>query len=210
MSIRAVAIAAIATIAAQFSVDAEDGKKTEVTAPSPDGKLALLDTWTPSTRSLDIIEKDTGKVLARAAERDDGNRLDTTPAWAPDSRKVALGVSFARAVSELVVFARDKSGTWREISIPPLPAATIPKKYNGDPRIHHVGASDFTTPVRWQKDGTLVVETRTTVDGNANFITATRTTVLAFGRDGKARVTATSQKVKAHFEDPIEPGTHQK
>lgn len=185
------------------------GQEPEITivSPSPDGKFAFRRTWTPGAGSVDLIEKENGKVLLRAAENDveEGeSRLDTEQLWAKDSRKVALMVSTMRRSAYVVVVARDKSGAWKKLDVPELPSATIPEKYAGDPRVHHCAVADWSKPVRWNKDGTLVVETETTVDGNNNFVTAKRTSVLTFGPDGAVSIARTSQKVTAHFEDPPE------
>lgn len=185
------------------------GEAPEITivSPSPDGKFAFRNTWLPGDISFELIEKATGKVLLLAAETDEEEgqtRLNTEVVWAPDSRKVALMVSTHRRSADIVILARDPAGAWKALAVPPLPSATIPGKYTGDPRIHHTAVADWSRPIRWRKDGALVVETETTVDGNNNRVTAKRTTVIAFGRDGAPAISSTSQKVSAHFEDPPE------
>jgi len=61
---------------------------------------------------------------------------------------------------------------------------------------------DWKTPERWLKNGSLVVEMETTLDGNDNFATATRTVVLGFDRAGTAKILKSTQEVTSH----IEPG----
>jgi hypothetical protein len=174
-----------------------------VVSPSPDKRNAFLETFSTEARTLDLIERKSGKILLRAAESEEGgNRLDTDALWAANSCKVAVMVSTQRRSAAVVVFSRDSSGTFHRLEMPVLPEAKIPARYEGDARIHHVAAIDWSRPVRWQKDGMLVVETETMVDGNENSVTATRTTVVAFDKAGTGRVVSSKLKVAAHFVDP--------
>jgi len=69
-----------------------------------------------------------------------------------------------------------------------LPEANIPEKLKRGKNFPHVSSYDYQNAVAWKKDGSLVVEIDTTIDGQGTTLSATRTAVLGFGRSGKARI----------------------
>jgi hypothetical protein len=71
----------------------------------------------------------------------------------------------------------------------------ITKKMKGGKEFPHMVELDSETPTRWQKDGSLVVEIETIVDGAGSELTANRTVVLAF-RNGKATIAKSTSKFK--------------
>ena len=76
----------------------------------------------------------------------------------------------------------------------------IPAKYDKDQRLHHWAAIGWWAPVRWRKDGAIEVCGESTYDGNSNYVTATRTVVLAPNKAGEWKTASSKQKVTAHFE----------
>ena len=195
------ALAVLSALFLQPSAQAkEDGEtEKEVSAESPDGKFAFLKIWEPTSRTCDLIEKASGKVLLRAAEsEEDSNRLSTEMLWRPDSQFVALMISTTRRSAWVAVFAK-QGATFREIKLPDMPEAEIPKKSH-KPGMDHIVEIDWSSPSKWRKDGSLEVTTSTTIDG-AGSVTATRTTVLAFDKKGRARIVRTSQEVEENKEE---------
>jgi len=195
----------LAMAAFSWPVLAEDAETEKaVESPSPDGRFAFLATHRPEQRTFDLIEKDSGKVLLRVAESDEGSdELTVNVLWAADSSRFAATEAFHnRRMNDIAVYLREGT-TFRAIELPDLPEATLPDELGSD-RDHfwHVNVMDWKTPQRWRKDGSLVVEMETTLDGNDNFATATRTVVLGFDRTGTAKVLKSTQKVTSH----IEPG----
>ena len=194
-------IAAMAPpIVAEEEANAEQEK--EIESPSPDGRLAFLSTFSTEQRTLDLIEKESEKVLLRVAESEEGsNRLSTEALWASDSKRFALMISIYRRSAYVSVYLQ-QGDTFHEVKLPNIPEARIPKKLENDKKhFWHVASSDWAKPVEWRKDGSLVVESETTIDGNGNTATATRTTVIGFDRSGKARIVSSTQKVTTEYEE---------
>lgn len=182
-----------ALVSSVLAQEPEEKSDTEIESPSPDGRFAFLATVSREQRTLDLIEKDSGKVLLRAAESEEGsNRLTTEALWAPDSKRVALMISIYRRSADVSVFFQE-GDTFREIKLPDLPEAKLPTKLGKG--FEHVAVIDWETPVRWLKDGSLEVESETMMDGPGGSATATRTTVVGFDRSGKARIVKSTQKV---------------
>jgi hypothetical protein len=119
--------------------------------------------------------------------------------WAPDSQRIALMISLYRRSAGVSVFSL-AGETFREFKLPALPPAKIPKKLDNDKRFGHVAMDDWKTPIRWQEDDSLVVESETMIDGPGGSATASRTTVLGFDRSGAARIVKSTQEVT------VEPG----
>jgi hypothetical protein len=55
---------------------------------------------------------------------------------------------------------------------------------------------DYEDAIAWRKDGSLVVEIETMVDGDGSSVTAARTVVLGFDRSGKARILKSTIRFK--------------
>jgi hypothetical protein len=81
-----------------------------------------------------------------------------------------------------------KGGTFRKIELPDLPEANIPEKLKHGKKFPHVASLNWQEAKEWKQDGSLVVTIDTMIDGEGSSITATRTVVLGFDRDGKARI----------------------
>ena len=60
--------------------------------------------------------------------------------------------------------------------------------------LQHFAELDSQSAIRWEKDGSLVVQIETIVDGNEGSVTATRTVVLALDRSDKAKVRKSTTK----------------
>ncbi len=183
----------------------EEGRKQAIESPSPDGKFAFrytkdsksnsdLDSDSDSEKqTYDLVDKRSGKVLTSVAESDP----DLGPSarfniegvlWRPDSKAFALTAMLWKRGSSVSVFVRDGS-SFREIKLPEL-AADVPDKVKRGKSFDHVSELDSQSAKRWQKDGSLVVEIETIVDGNEEglSVTANRTVVLGFDRSDKAKI----------------------
>src|SRR2546421_2734012 len=175
--------------------------KNAIEAPSPDGKFAFRYTKDSKSNSdsdshlekqtYDLIDKRSGKVLASVAESDP----DLGPSarfniervlWRGDSKAFALTAMLWKRGSSVSVFVRDGS-SFREIKLPEL-AADVPEKVKGGKSFPHIAESNSQSAIRWQKDGSLVVEIENMVDGEDGSITATRTVMLGFDRSDKAKI----------------------
>ena len=176
----------------------EEETKPAIEASSPDGKYAFRYTKDPKSNSgsdlekqtYDLIDKASGKVLTSVAESDPdlgpSARFDMTVLWRPDSKAFALIAFLWKRGTSLSVFRREGS-TFREIKLPEL-EAEIPEKVKRGKSFPHVAGLNSQSAKRWQKDGSLVVEIETMIDGEAGSITATRTVVLGFDRSDQARI----------------------
>jgi hypothetical protein len=185
--------------------ETEEDSKDGIEAPSPDGKSAFRYTKEAESKSeadsdsnlgkqtYDLIDKESGKVLASVAESDPESGPSARfgiegVLWRADSKAFALTAMLWKRGSSVSVFVRDGSA-FREIKLPHL-TADVPLKVKRGKSFPHVNESNSQSAIRWQKDGSLVVEIETILDGNDEdlSITANRTVVLAFDRSDKAKV----------------------
>jgi hypothetical protein len=183
-------------------VRAEETAETpaKVEFPSPDGRFAFRYSGGESEeekKTYQLIEKASAKVVTTVAEFDP----DLGPSarftmenvlWRPDSKAFALTAFLWKRGTSLIVFARDGS-TFREIKLPDL-SIDIPEKAKKGKDFPHVAGLDSTTAKSWQKDGSLLVEIETVVDGEGATLTATRSVVLGFNRLAKAKILKSTVK----------------
>ena len=177
----------------------EEGTKDAIEATSPDGQFAFHHTPASEKKgqTYDLIEKQSGKVLANVAAAD----LDPAPSdrfemkkvlWKADSKAFALTAMLSKRGSDVVVYLRD-GATFREITLPEL-IVVIPTKTKGGKEQSHFSEIGSQTAKQWQKDGTLVVEIETIVDGSGKSTKATRTVVLSFDKSDKAKIVKSTTK----------------
>jgi hypothetical protein len=172
----------------------DDAPKKIIEFPSPDGRFAFRyggSAAEDEKQTYDLIQKASGKVVKTVAESDP----DLGPSarftmeqvlWRPDSKAFALTAFLWKRGFSLFVFMRDGS-VFREIKLPDL-SIDIPEKAKKGKNFPHVNQLDSTSAKRWQKDGSLLVEIETIVDGEGGTLTATRTVVLGFANSGKAKI----------------------
>jgi hypothetical protein len=172
--------------------DTEEGTKKTIEAPSPNGQFAFRYTAESDSenQTYDLIDKGSGKVLMSVAESDPdlgpSARFNMEVLWRPDSKAFALTATLWKRGSNVDVYVRNAS-TFRKIELPEL-VADIPEKVKGGKSFPHVAELNSQSAKRWQKDGSLVAEIETVVDGNEGSVTATRTVVLGFDRSDKGKV----------------------
>lgn len=106
--------------------------------------------------------------------------------WRPDSKAFALTAYLMKRGASLFVFIRDGS-TFREVNLPIL-SAEIPPSAKKGKEFPHVSELDSNTVKGWKKDGSLLVEIETIVDGEGGTLTANRTVVLGFTNSAKAKI----------------------
>lgn len=184
--------------------ETEEGKKKSIEAPSPDGQFAFRYTGDSDSekQTYDLIHKASGKTLRSVAEADSdlgpSARFNMEVLWKPDSKAFALTATLWKRGSYVAVFLRAGS-TFREIKIPKL-EADVPEKVKGGKSFPHVAGWNSQSATRWQKDGTLIVEIETVIDGENGMITATRTVGLGFYHSDKARIIRS--RIKFETEKP--------
>ena len=177
----------------------ETPKKT-IQFPSPDGKFAFRYSGSKSEdekQTYDLIEKASGKKKKTVAESDpdigpSARFVMENVLWKPDSKAFALTAYLWKRGSSLFVFMRDGS-TFREIELPEL-SFDIPDKAKQGKTFGHVNELNSQSAQRWQKDGSLVVEIETIVDGEGGTLTANRTVVLGFDHSAKAKILKSTTK----------------
>jgi hypothetical protein len=173
--------------------ESEQGTKKTIESPSPDGQFAFRYTGDAESehQTYDLIDKLSGKVLKSVAESDP----DLGPSarfhiegvlWRPDSKAFAITAMLWKRGSSVSLFVRDASA-FREIELPELPAE-VPQKAKRGMDLQHVAELDSQSAIRWEKDGSLIVQIETIVDGNEGSVTASRTVVLALDRSDKAKI----------------------
>lgn len=174
--------------------ETDEAAKKAIEFPSPDGKYAFRYSGSESEhekQTYELFEKASGKLVRTVAESDpelgpSARFAMENVLWRPDSKAFALVAMLWKRGSTLLVFARDGS-TFRKIKLPEL-TVEIPEKARKGKNFPHVVELDSDTAKRWQKDGSLVVETETIVDGEGLTLTATRTVVLGFNHFAKAKI----------------------
>jgi len=174
--------------------DADETPKKTIEFPSPDGRFAFRYSGSKSEDEIQtyvLIEKASGKVVKTVAKSDP----DLGPSarfameavlWRPDSKSFALTAFLWKRGTSLFVFMRDGS-TFREIKLPDL-SIDIPETAKKGKNFPHVAGLDSESAKRWEKDGSLLVEIETVVDGEGSTLTATRTVILGFNHFDKAKI----------------------
>jgi len=179
--------------------ETEEGTKKTIEAPSPDGQFAFRYAGESDSekQTYDLIDKGSGKVLTSVVESDP----DLGPSarfhikrvlWRADSKAFAVMAMLWKRGSSVSVFVRNGSA-FREIELPDL-AAEVPQKAKRGMDLQHFAELDSQSAIRWEKDGSLVVQIETIVDGNEGSVTATRTVVLALDQSDKAKVRKSTTK----------------
>jgi hypothetical protein len=185
--------------------ETEDTPKKTIEFPSPDGRFAFRYSGEKSEeekQTYDLIEKASGKVVKIVAESDpdlgpSARFIMEQVLWRSDSKAFALTAFLWKRGSSLFVFVRD-GATFRQVKLPEL-SIEIPEKAKKGKNFPHVNQLDSQTAKGWQKDGSLLVEIETIVDGEGGTLTATRTVVLGFDRSGKAKIL--KSEIKFALED---------
>jgi hypothetical protein len=188
--------------------EADEETKDKIEATSPDGKFAFRYGKTSDSdadadsendsdsdgdiQTYELIEKKSGKQIKTVAKADPeigpSARFNMEVLWRPDSKAFAITATFWKRGSTALVFVRD-GATFREIKVPDLDT-DIPDKVKKGKKFEHVSELNSQTAKKWQKDGSLIVDVETIIDGNEQglSITAKRTVVLGFDRSDKAKI----------------------
>jgi hypothetical protein len=189
---------AFATLSnALMGADEEEKLTKEVRDPSPDGKYAFIYTKAGLSKSYDLIEKKSGKVLTHVADAelaDIPQRFDLVGLlWRPDSKAFALTVQVEKRANTVVAFVWN-GNAFDNVEIPEL-LADIPVEYfsNGK-RYPHVNTNNSLDAVSWKKNGTLIVEVMNVLDGADGTVEAIRTVELNLRAAGKAEIAKSSVK----------------
>ena len=166
-------------------------------APSPNGRYEIRVTRDADSRTEELVRKDTDQVLCQivGSGDDDGfQRMRTEVVWSADSQRFAVGVSENKRASHVVIYER-AGEVFKPVQLPKVPEVVIPAKYSNPERYWHTTEIDFWTPIRWQKDGSLLMEGMSGKDGNGNYVEAKRRDILR--RDKSGKWTLTSGKTSA-------------
>jgi hypothetical protein len=185
----------------------------KIEAASPDGKFAFTYTTKSDAaaetdpessvekQTYDLVDKKTGKVLMSVAESDpemgpSARFVMESVLWKPDSKAFALTAYLWKRGTSVSVFVWS-GNKFREIELPEL-TAEIPDEAMKGKKFPHISDYNSQRAMRWQKDGSLVVEIETTQDGNDEGLTITgdRTAVLGFDASDRARILKSTIRYK--------------
>ena len=172
--------------------DPEEASTDTIEAPSPDGRYAFRHKEDPASgeKTFDLIEKESGKSLARIAEADPdmgpSARFNMEVLWRSDSKAFAVIGTLWKRGSYVDVYMRAGS-SFRKIDLPEL-TAEIPNKVRKGKKFPHIVELNSQSAKKWQKDGSLQVEIENAQDGEGTMITALRKVVLGFPASGKAKI----------------------
>jgi hypothetical protein len=107
--------------------------------------------------------------------------------WAPDSNRFALMTRLGHPIQGVDVYFR-RAELFERSNCLTYPRRTSRKSSSTVKKFPHVASLNWQEAKEWKQDGSLVVTIDTMIDGEGSSITATRTVVLGFDRDGKARI----------------------
>jgi hypothetical protein len=128
--------------------------KQNIDWPSPDGRFAFLATYDEYLRTLDLIDKASGKKLQRIGN-EDSSQAYWHVLWASGSDRFALMTRMGHPIQGIDVFFRN-GDTFRKIELPDLPEANIPEKLKHGKKFPHYANMNWQEAEKWMKDGSLV------------------------------------------------------
>lgn len=171
--------------------------------PSPDGKFAFIklgftDSEESNARKLDLIDTGSHKRVLEIVGDEDLD-IHWHVLWAPDSKRFALMTRYGHPLQGLDVYVQD-GDAFRKVELPKLPEARIPERLKHGKRYQHVGNLNWKEATEWTKDGSLVIEIQSAIDGKDGTLSAIRTVVLGIDRAGKATIAKSSIKYEATSE----------
>jgi hypothetical protein len=189
--------------AADAEEDDDASTKPAIEFPSPDGKFAFRysgekskDDDEDAKQTYDLIDAASGKVVRTVAKSNPeigpSARFEMEVLWRPDSKAFALTATLWKRGSSLFVFMK-QGATFREVKVPEL-VADVPKKAKGGKSFEHVNQLNSESATSWEKDGSLVAESETILDGEDGTLTVNRTVVLGFNQSNKARILKSTVK----------------
>lgn len=185
---------------ASAAAENQDEEESSATPASPDGKFAfVVDYDSSETRTIDLIDKASKKVLQRIAEE----YISSTSyrvLWADDSSRFALMTRMGHPNQGVDVFFRNGK-KFRKIKLPQLPTADIPAKMKQGKSFRHVASNNWEEAESWNKDGSLDVSITNSIDGgDSGSITATRSLKLTFDKSGNVKITKNTIKYETSDE----------
>ena len=140
-------ISVIAIVCSLCAQEPREETEKTIEYPSPYGRFAFLFTRPPEGRkTLDVVKKDSGKILHRIVESDEsfGDRLNAEVIWTPDSKRFAVTYMLNRRGSGISIysapatrFASSNCQTSRRSNFQPtvaterLPTSIQPAQYAG-------------------------------------------------------------------------------
>jgi hypothetical protein len=159
----------------------------DIKFPSPDGRFGFLGTFNAvaDRTAVDLVERQTRKALLRVEEE---NRYGWHILWSADSKRFAEMAKSGHFLQDITVYFASED-SFRKVKLPPLPGADIPARLKRHKHFPHIANLDYQSAVEWRKDGALVVNIETMIDGEEDgSVSATRTVVIGFNRTGKAAI----------------------
>ena len=174
--------------------DTADDTTEEAGLISPDGKFSFLIGRGEDQQTIDLIDKNTKKVLQHIAD-DDMSSVYYRILWAPDSKRFALMTRAGHPNQDVRVYFL-RGDKFQEIKIPDL-TVDIPKKVLAGKEHPHVATNNWQEAKEWKKDGSLLLTIDNTIDGAGHTASAVRTVLLGFNTSGKARILKSTVKYES-------------
>jgi hypothetical protein len=178
--------------------DTEDNITKEVDFPSPDGKFSFLIGHGEYEQTIDLIDKQTEKVLQHIDDADMSS-VNYRVLWAPDSKRFALMTRVGHPNEDVRVYFL-KGDKFDEIKIPDL-TVEIPARIRAGKEYPHVAANNWQEAEKWNKDGSLLLTIDNMIDGAGHTASATRTVVLGFDKSGKPKILKSTVKYESRNDD---------
>ncbi len=179
--------------------DHEEDTTQEIDFTSPDGKFAFLIVRGDGEQTIDLIDKETEKVVQEMDDPEDLEATSHSVLWAPDSKRFALMTRMGHPNQDVTVYAQ-KGDRFEKIRIPEL-SAEIPAKILAGKEHPHIETNNWESAEKWNKDGSLVVTIDNTIDGDGHTASAVRTVLLGFDKSGKVKILKSTTKYESKKDD---------
>jgi hypothetical protein len=122
------------------------GTQQSIGGPSPDGRFAFIETIADNdTRSVDMIDRKTGKVIMRVDDDEKGWRV----LWLADSTRFEAISRQGHPIQGVTVYIRH-GDTFEAVDLPDDIGADIPDRLTRGKSFPHYSADNWQEAVKWQ------------------------------------------------------------
>jgi hypothetical protein len=172
----------------------KDDVTKDVDFPSPDRKFAFLIGHGEYQQTIDLIDKNTEKVIQHIAD-EDMSSVSYKVLWAPDSKRFALMTREGHPNQDVTIYFL-KGDTFQDMGTLDL-TVDIPARIKAGKEHPHVAANNWQSAKKWNKDGSLLLTVDSAIDGAGHAASATRTVLLGFDKSGKFKILKSTVKYES-------------
>lgn len=151
---------------------------------SPNGKWGFVTSPAAGKPTVDLVQLPGAKIISHLGS---DCSAGWSVLWADDSKHFALMEKASPAQQSLAAF-RESTNGFIALDLPKLPEAAIPDKLKHGKAYPDIAILNAATATEWKKDGSLLVDIQTMVDGKDSTLTATRTVLIKFDEAGHGTI----------------------